>query len=130
MDMVWKFQNTELYDFMGNKCDYKEMVVRQFLSTAEIDIHEKINVWMNGHMRYLATFADFASANYLNYALILARVDLYEEVNFEEIEQSYEPTRLGIARRYGKTLGLRHHLAVINKIDRITILLRAMTKER
>jgi len=34
----------------------------------------------------------------------------------------YEPANVGIARMFGGTQGLRHHLAVINKIARVTFM--------
>jgi hypothetical protein len=44
--------------------------------------------------------------------------------------QFYEPARLGIPRRFGETPGLRHHPAVINKIARVTILLKSGDKSK
>jgi hypothetical protein len=41
---------------------------------------------------------------------------LYTEGQFEDYVQYYEPTRLGIPRRFGDTPGMRHHPVVINKI--------------
>jgi hypothetical protein len=76
---------------------------------------------MKGFKRYVATFAEFATANNLDYDVILAGIDLYTEENFEDFVQYYEPLRLGIPRRFSVTLGLRHHPAIINKIARVTI---------
>jgi hypothetical protein len=39
---------------------------------------------MTGFKRYSATFAEFATANSLDYDTILARIDMYTEDNFEE----------------------------------------------
>jgi hypothetical protein len=85
---------------------------------------------MTGFKRYVATFAEFAAANNLDYALISQGVDLYTEDQFEDIAQYYEPARLGIPRRFGETLGLRHHPVVINKIARVTILPKSGDKSR
>jgi hypothetical protein len=77
---------------------------------------------MTGYKRYVSTFAEFATANSLDYDMISHGIDLYTEDQFEDYAQYYEPTRLGISRRFGETPGLRHHPAVINKIVRVTIL--------
>jgi hypothetical protein len=38
--LISKFEACGLYDFMGQKTDFSEMVVKHFLATAEIDINE------------------------------------------------------------------------------------------
>jgi hypothetical protein len=112
---------------MGQRTDFSEMAVKQFLATAEIDIEEESITWMTGFKRYSATFA---AANSLNYGIISAGLDLYTENNFEDFVQFYEPARLGIPRRFGETAGLRHHPAVINKIARVTILPKSGDKSK
>jgi hypothetical protein len=67
------------------------------------------------------TFVEFATANSLDYNVILVGHDLYIEDIFEDYAQYYDPARLGIPRRFEETLGLRHHLAMINKIVSVTI---------
>jgi hypothetical protein len=69
---------------------------------------------MAGFKRYVATFVEFATANSLDYDVISDGVDLYTEEQFEDYVQYYEPAMLGIQRRFGETLGLRHHPAIIN----------------
>jgi hypothetical protein len=71
---------------------------------------------MTGRRRYDATFANFASANPLNYVMISTGIDLYGEDIFKLYEQYYEPARLGIPKRFGDTLGLRHYHVVIKKV--------------
>jgi hypothetical protein len=126
-DLIPKFEACGLYHFMGQRTDFSEMVVKQFLATAEIDIDEESITWMNGFKRYSTTFA---TANSLDYDTISARIDLYTKDNFEEFVQFYEPARLGIPRRFGETAGLRHHPAVINKIVRVTILPKSGDKSK
>jgi hypothetical protein len=121
-DLIPKFETCGLYHFMGQGTDDNEMAVKQFLATAEIDIEEESITWMTRFKRYSTTFAQFAAANSLNYGTISVRIDLYTEDNFEDFVQFYEPARLGIPRRFGETVGLRHHPAVINKIARVIIL--------
>jgi hypothetical protein len=70
--LIPKFETCGLYQFMGQRTDFNEMAVKQFLATAEIDIEEESIIWMTGFKRYSATFADFAAANSLNYSIILA----------------------------------------------------------
>jgi hypothetical protein len=57
-------------------------------------------------------------------------VDLYTKEQFEDYVQYYEPTKLGIPRRFGETLGLRHHPAIINKIALVTILPKSGDKSK
>jgi hypothetical protein len=129
-DRIPKFETCGLYQFMGQRTDFSEMTVKQFLATTEIDIEEESITWMTGFKRYSATFADFAAANSLNYGIISAGLDIYTEDNFEDFVQFYEPARLGIPRRFGETAGLRHHPAVINKIARVTILPKSGDKRK
>jgi hypothetical protein len=85
---------------------------------------------MTGFKRHVATFAEFAAAISLDYAIISQGVDLYTEDQFEDFAQYYEPARLGIPRCFGETPGLRHHLAVIKKIARVTIIPKSGDKSR
>jgi hypothetical protein len=85
---------------------------------------------MTRFKQYVATFAEFAAANNLDYAIIFQGVDLYTEKKFEDFAQYYEPARLGIPRHFGETPGLRHHPAVINKIARVTIFPKSGDKSR
>jgi hypothetical protein len=85
---------------------------------------------MIGFKRYVATFAEFATANNLDYGMISHGVDLYTEDRFEDYAQYYKLARLGIPRRFGETPRLRHHPAVINKIARVTILPKSGNKSK
>jgi hypothetical protein len=78
----------------------------------------------------VATFAEFATANNLDYDVISHGVDIYTEDQFEDYAQYYEPARLSIPSRFGETPGLRHHPAVINKISRVTILPKSGDKSK
>jgi hypothetical protein len=128
--LIPKFEACGLYDFMGQKTNISEMAVKQFMTTAEIDIYEQSITWMTGFKRYSATFAEFATTNSLYYDTISVGIDLYTEDNFEEFVQFYEPARLGIPRRFAETAGLKHHPAMINKIARVTILLKSRDKSK
>lgn len=69
---------------MGQKTYFSEMVVKQFLATTEIDVESHTITWMTGFKRFVATFADFAATNNLNYEVISSGIDLYTENNFED----------------------------------------------
>ena len=71
-DLIPKFEACGLYHFMGQRTDFSEMAVKQFLATAQIDIDEESITWMTGFKRYSATFAEFAAANSLDYGTISA----------------------------------------------------------
>ena len=55
---------------------------------------------------------------------------MYTKEHFKDFVQYYEPMRLGIPMRFGETLGLRHHLDVINKIARVAILPKSGDKSK
>jgi hypothetical protein len=59
--LISQFQTCGLYDFMGQKTDFSEMAVKQFLTTVEIDIDEQSITWMTGFKRYTDTFPEFAT---------------------------------------------------------------------
>jgi hypothetical protein len=40
-DLIPKFETCGLYHFMGQRTDFSEMAVKQFLATTEIDIDEE-----------------------------------------------------------------------------------------
>jgi hypothetical protein len=128
--LIAKFQSCGLYEFMRQRTDFNELIVKQFLATVEVNIQDQLIVWMTRFKRYVATFTEFATANSLYYDMISQGVDLYAEDQFEEYAQYYEPARLGIPRHFGETPGLRHHPAVINKIDRVTFLPKSGDKSR
>jgi hypothetical protein len=83
-DLISKFETCGLYHFMGQRTDFSEMAVKQFMATAEIDIDEESITWMTGFKRYSATFVEFVAANSLDYGTISAGIDLYTKDNFEE----------------------------------------------
>jgi hypothetical protein len=128
--LLAKFQACGLYEFMGQQTDFNELTVKQFLATVEINIQDQLIVWMAGFKSYVATFAEFVTANSLDYDMISQGVDLYTEDQFEDYAQYYEPARLGIPRRFSETPGLRHHPAVINKIARVIFLPKSGDKSR
>jgi hypothetical protein len=68
--LLAKFQACGLYEFMGQWTDFNKLTIKQFLATAEINIEDQLIVWMAGFKRYVATFAEFAAANSLDYVNI------------------------------------------------------------
>ena len=56
-----KFQACGLYEFMAQQTDFNELTVKQFLSTAKINIEDQLIVWMTRFKRYLATVGDLFS---------------------------------------------------------------------
>jgi hypothetical protein len=80
--------------------------------------------------RYDATFAEFATANCLDYDWISTGTDLYIDEFFKDYVQHYKLARLGIVRRLGETPELRHHPTIINKIARVPILPKSGDKDR
>jgi hypothetical protein len=55
---------------------------------------------MTRFKKYVATFAEFATANSLDYDMISHVVDLYSDNQFEDYAHYYEPARLGIPRHF------------------------------
>jgi hypothetical protein len=46
--LIAHFQACGLYVFLGQRTDYNEMEVKQFIATAEINIEDQMIVWMAG----------------------------------------------------------------------------------
>jgi hypothetical protein len=113
-----------LYDFLQHKCNWNDMIVRQFYATMEIDtVKEKIE-WMTGKRRYSATFDEFARANKLDNGFFLDSIDLDEEdpLPMEQRRQFYESEHTMKQFKIGGPKGLRHHPIAINKIARVTFM--------
>jgi hypothetical protein len=68
--LLAKFQACGLYEFMGQRTNFNELIVKQFLATTKINIEDQLIVWMTRFKRYVAIFAEFAAANSLDYAII------------------------------------------------------------
>jgi hypothetical protein len=44
--LIAKFQECGLYEFMGQRTDFNELTVKQFLATAKINIEDQLIIWM------------------------------------------------------------------------------------
>src|SRR6185503_15382611 len=69
-DLVDRFQQMGLANFLQHRCDWNETVIRQFYATLEINMVEETFRWTTGKRTYGATFAQFAEANQLDYNFI------------------------------------------------------------
>ena len=82
-DLVDRFQQMGLANFLQHRCDWNETVIRQFY----------------------ATFAQFAEANKLDYNFITSEqsvnVVLENPLDENDYPMFYEPAHLGIARSFG-----------------------------
>jgi hypothetical protein len=97
-ELVQRFEDLGIKEFMEHKCDWNDTVIRQFYATVEIvSIEEKLT-WMTGKNRYEATFEEFATVNKLNYNEISQGVDITDEsyLTLHEIILYHEPPRTGI----------------------------------
>jgi hypothetical protein len=83
--LIAKFQACGLYEFTGQRTDFNELTIKQFLYTSEINIEDQLIVWMTWFKRYVVTFAEFATANNLDYGMISYWVDLYTEDQYEDL---------------------------------------------
>jgi len=133
-DLVPRFESMGLNNFFQHRCDWNETIIRQFHATLEIDLVEE-KLWWNTRKRtYYATFAQFAAANELNYEFLTAEdsVNIMMENPMDENDYPmfYESARSGIRRSFGKTHGLKHHPAVINKIARVTFMPKSGNKDK
>jgi len=133
-DLVDKFEQMGLANFLQHKCDWNETVIRQFYATLEINMVEETFWWTTGKRIYYATFAQFAEANHLDYDFITSEqsvnVVLENPLDENDYPMYYEPAHLGIARSFGGIQGLRHHPAVINKIVRVTFMPKSGNKDK
>jgi len=133
-DLVDRFQQMGLANFLQHRCDWNETVIRQFYATLEINMVEETFRWTTGKRTYGATFAQFAEANELDYNFITSEqsmnIVLENPLDENDYPMFYEPAHLGIARTFGGTQGLRHHPAVINKITRVTFMPKSGNKDK
>jgi hypothetical protein len=83
-----------------------------------MDFDAKNIKWMTGKSEYEATFAEFATANYLDYEFFSHGVDVYNEYILESTAVFYEPGTSNATIMNWLAAGLRHHSAVINNIIR------------
>ena len=115
-DLVDRFQQMGLENFLQHRCDWNETVIRQFYATLEINMVEETFWWTTGKRTYFAIFAQFAAANQLDYDFITSEqsmnVVLENHLDENDYPMYYEPAHLGIARSFGGIQGLRHHPAV------------------
>jgi hypothetical protein len=83
---------------------------------------------MTGKSEYEATFAEFATTNYLDYEYSSDGVDDYNEDILENTAVFYEPGTSNATIMNWLAAGLRHHPAVINNIIRHTFLPKSGNK--
>ena len=103
--LVDRFEKMGLANFLQHRCDWNEIVFRQFYTTLEINMVEERIWWTTGKKTYYATFAQFAAANELNYDFITNEqsVNVILEIPLDENDYPmyYEPANVGIARSFG-----------------------------
>ena len=133
-ERVDRFEQMGLVSFLQHRCDWNETVIRQFYATLEISMEEE-KIWQKTGIRiYYATFAQFATANQLDYDFITneqsMNIVLENPLDENDYPIYYEPANVGIAREIGRTQSLRHHLAVINKIARVTFMPKSGNKNK
>jgi hypothetical protein len=86
--------------------------------------------WMTGKSEYEATFAEFATANLLNYEYFSEGVDVYKEDILENKVLFYEPGTSNATIMNWLAAGLRHHPAAINNIIRHTFTPKSGNKDK
>ena len=103
--LVDRFEVMGLANFLQHRCDWNETVIRQFYATLEINIVEERLCWTTGKRTYFATFAQFATANQLDYDFITndqsVNVVLENPLDENDYPMYYEPAHVGIARNFG-----------------------------
>jgi hypothetical protein len=111
-----KLENLGLKPFLQHRCDWNEIIIRQFYATYEMDFEAKNIMWMTSKSVYEATFEEFAAANHLNYEYFSDGVDVYNEDILENTVVFYEPGTSNATIMNWLAAGLRHHPAAINNI--------------
>jgi len=133
-ERVDRFEQIGLVSFLQHRCDWNETVIRQFYATLEISMEEEKIWWKTGMRIYYATFAQFAAANQLDYDFITneqsMNIVLENPLDENDYHVYYEPANVGIDREFGRTQGLRHHPAVINKIAGVTFMPKSGNKDK
>jgi hypothetical protein len=125
-----KLENLGLKPFLEHMCDWNDTIIRQFYAIYEMDFDANNIKWMTGKSEYEATFAEFAAANYLDYAYFSDGVDVYNEDSLENTVVFYEPGTSNAIIMNWLAAGLRHHLAVINDIIRHTFIPKSRNKDK
>jgi hypothetical protein len=125
-----KLSNLGLKPFLEHRFDWNDTIIRQFYATYEMDFDAKNIKWMTGKGEYEATFAEFATANYIDYEYFSNGVDVYEEDILEHTVVFYEPGTSNAIITNWLAAGLRHHPAVINNIIRHTFMPRSGNKDK
>ena len=133
-DLVDRFEQMGLVNFLQHRSDWNETIIRQFYATLEISMEEEKIWWKTGMRIYYATFAQFAAANQLDYDFITneqsMNIVLENPLDENDYPVYYEPANVGIARVFGGIQGLSHHPAVINKIVRVMFMPKSGNKDK
>ena len=62
-ELVDRIEQMGLANFLQHRCDWNEIVIRQFYATLEISMEEEKIWWKTGKRVYYTTFAECAAAN-------------------------------------------------------------------
>jgi len=104
-NLVDRFEEMGLANFLQNRCDWNKTVIRQFYATLEINMVEEKIWWMTGKRTYYAIFAEFTAANQLNYDFITSErnvnVVLENPLDENDYPMYYEPAHVGSPRTFG-----------------------------
>jgi hypothetical protein len=125
-----KLENLGLKPFLQHRCDWNDTIIRQFYATYEMDFEAKNIKWMTGKSEYEATFAEFATANSLDYEFFSHGIDVCNEDILESTAVFYEPGTSNATSMNWLAAGLRHHPAVINNIIRHTFMPKSGNKDK
>lgn len=132
VDVAIKFEHLRLRPFLEHRCDWNDIIIKQFYATYEIDFDAKTLEWMTGKRKFSATFEEFAIANKLDYAYFTDQnesTNVYSQTVIENVQIFYEPAHVANAV-LGISVGLRHHPAAINNILRATIMPKSGNKDK
>jgi hypothetical protein len=73
---IFEFQ--DIIEFLKDKCNWNDFIVRQFLATMEIDFDEEIE-WMTQKRQYRASFVESCTTNKLDSNFYTKKASTYGE---------------------------------------------------
>lgn len=86
MIQIFEFQG--IIEFLKDKCNWNDLIVRQLLGTVEIDFDEEEIEWMTWQRQYRASFVEFCTANKLDSNFYTESINIDNGESFKQMSRS------------------------------------------
>lgn len=87
MVQIFQFQGS-IIEFLKYKCNWHDLIVRQFLATVETDFNEEEIEWMIRKRQFKASFVEFCTAHKLDYNISTKSINIDNEESFKQLRRS------------------------------------------